>query len=79
MAGMLNSTEGRGLADGGPVCPMPPPAPAGTQSLCLGEREAGIHFWTLKEKEGGEGRDWKSWEWMCSILLREGVELGDKE
>lgn len=26
VAGMLNSTKGRGLADGCPICPMPPPS-----------------------------------------------------
>lgn len=57
-----------------------PPPPAETQSLCLGEREWGIHFWTLEEKEG-EGRKWKSWGWVRSgdsILSQVGVELGDK-
>ena len=57
-----------------------PPPPAETQSLCLGEREWGIHFWTLEEKEG-EGRKWKSLGWVCSgdsILSQVGVELGGK-
>lgn len=33
-----------------------PRPPAETQSFFLGEREAGIHFWTLEEKER-EGRE----------------------
>lgn len=49
VAGMLSSTNGRGPADGCPVCPPPSP-PAETQSLCLGKKEAGIHVWALEEK-----------------------------
>lgn len=58
--------------------PCRPPAPAETQSHCLGEREQGIHLWTLEEKEG-ESRKWKSWGWVCSgasILSQEGVGTG---
>lgn len=58
MAGMLNSTKRRGLADDCLVCPMPPPPPAETQSFCLGHREVGIYFWTLEERKG-EGSEWK--------------------
>lgn len=50
--------QGEGLADGFPVCPMPPPPPAETQSLC-GGRETRNSFLD-PGTEGREGRDWKS-------------------
>lgn len=80
MAGMLNSTKGRGLADGGPVCPMPPPPPpAETQSLCLGEREAGIHFWTWKRWKGrAENGNHRGGCAGGIVFFQEEVELEDK-
>lgn len=54
VAGMLNSTKGRGLADGCPVCPMPPPPPAETQSLCLGERETEFISGPRNRGKGGQ-------------------------
>lgn len=46
--------QGRGLADGCPVCPMPPPPPAETQSLCRGERDTEFISGPRNRGKGGQ-------------------------